>query len=497
MRPHTPRSELTRREFLGLTSLGAGAVLLGSCGFRGVRGGDSTTGASGRTGSRVVRYDLEAAPVGFGLGGRKVSTWGYNGGVPGPEIRAKEGDTLRVVVKNRLPEGTTVHWHGLPVANSMDGVPEVTQNAIEPGTQFTYEFEVPVSGTYWYHSHAGLQLDRGLYGALIVEPKKEPLSYDKEFTLVLDDWLDGINGTPGDEMRRLKSGSPAMGNMDGMSGMGGMSEMGGEDPRQWSPDVVYPYHLVNGKPAEDPKELEVKRGEKVRIRFVNAAGASIYRVALAGHNMTVTHTDGQPVEPVEVDALRIGMGERYDVLVDAAAPGVWQLAAQAEGTEKVGRALLRYRGSTASAPPADHRPSELGKRLLLYGMIEAKTPDARLHSDPDQTMPVKLSGDEKKYVWMINDEVYPGAGPISVKENEHIRFEFTNTGMMPHPMHLHGHFFQVENGTGRGPMKDTVIVDPMQKLTVDWYSDNPGGWAFHCHNEYHMDRGMFRVVKVA
>lgn len=502
----TPRTRRTRREFLGLAGLGAGAVVLGGCSLRPSQNGGASTTAPGRTRSGAAsRYDLQAAPLNLDLGGSEVSTWGYNGGVPGPEIRIKEGDTLRVVVKNRLPEGTTVHWHGLPITNSMDGVPDVTQKAIESGKEFTYEFEVPFFGTYFYHSHAGLQLDRGLYGPLIVEPKRESLSYDKEFSLMLDDWLDGVGGAPEDEMKKLKSGGSAMGDMDGMSGMndmkkgmGGMSGIGGEEaPRQWPPDVVYPYYLINGKPAEDPEELKVKRGEKVRIRFINSASASIYRVALAGHRMTVTHADGQPVEPVTVDALRIGMGERYDVLVDADNPGVWQLAAQAEGTEKIGRALFRYRGSTASVPPADYKPSELEKMLLLYGMLKAKAPDDRLSGAPEQVLPVKLSGDEERYIWMINDKAYPEADTISAGGDKHVRFEFTNTGMMPHPMHLHGHFFRVANSTGRGPMKDTVLVDPRQKLTIDWYSDNPGRWAFHCHNEYHMNAGMFRVVKVA
>jgi len=503
-------NELTRGDFLRVAGIGTGVLILGGC--KPLTSSDSR-GRADRTAraSRATEYVLKAAPMSFDLGGREISTWGYNGGVPGPEIRAKEGDTLRVRVSNRLPEGTTIHWHGLPIPNRMDGVPDVTQKPIGKDADFTYEFEVPVSGTYFYHSHAGLQLDRAVYGPLILEPRKESLSYDREFTLMLDDWLDGVDGTPEDELRSLKSGGSAMGDMGGMGGMKGMGGGGmkgtgsmkgmggmGEAPRQWPPDVAYPFYLVNGKPADAPEELKVKRGEKIRLRFINPSSATIYRVALQGHRMSVVHADGGAVEPVEVDSFRIGMGERYDVLVEAKNPGVWQLGAQAEGTKKIGRAVLRYYGSTASAPPADFKPPELGRKLLLYDMLKA-APHAKLPpgGEPDRVVPITLSGDEKKYIWKINGQVFSKADPISVGRDEHIRFEIENTTMMPHPMHLHGHFFQVETGDGRGPMKDTVLVDPKQKVSIDWLSDNSGKWAFHCHMIYHQDAGMMRVVDVA
>ncbi len=209
-------SKLTRREFLGLVGMGAGALAVSGCGSppRAPEVGKS---------DRVREYAFEAAPLDFEVGGRKVPTWGYNGGVPGPEIRLTEGDTLRVRAQNRLPDETTIHWHGLPIVNEMDGVPNVTQPPIKGGEEFTYEFVVPTAGTYMYHSHVGLQLDRGLYGPLIVEPKKEELSYDREYTLMLDDWLDGVSGTPAGTLEQLESSGGMMGGMmgGGMGGMGG------------------------------------------------------------------------------------------------------------------------------------------------------------------------------------------------------------------------------------------------------------------------------------
>lgn len=488
--------ELSRRDFLAMAGIGVGALALGGCGTLGARGegGGSTSGSS-----EVKEHAFDAASQEVDIGGRSFPTWGYDGGLPGPEIRIKQGDTLRVTLNNRLPEGTTIHWHGQPIVNEMDGVPDVTQPPIESGEEFVYEFVVPASGTYFYHSHVGLQLDRGVYGPLIVDPEKETVSYDREFTLMLDDWLDGVDGkTPEDELENLRSGGGEMSGMDmgggGMSGMGG----GGGEPARTPPDIVYPYYLINGRPPEDPEELEVRQGEKVRLRLINAASATIYRVALAGHRLSVTHTDGQPVEPVEVDVVRLGPGERYDVIVEADNPGVWQLAAEAEGTEKLARAVFRYRDNGGDAPPANQMPSELNGDLLLYDMLRA-APEAEKvpGGEPDDVVPLVLDGNEEKYTWSINGQRYPDADEIPIKRGDLVRFEFDNRSMMPHPMHLHGHFFQVDNGTGEGPIKDTVIVEPMQKLAINWLADNPGDWAMHCHLLYHLEGGMFRVVKVA
>jgi len=497
-------SRLSRRRFLRLVGLGAGTLAAGGCGIVSTERREALSPASG-----IAEYELVAAPVSLRLGGREVSTWGYNEGLPGPEIRIKEGQTLRATVVNRLPEDTTIHWHGVPLPNEMDGVPDVTQPAIAAGESFTYEFVAEDPGSYIYHSHVGSQLDRGLYGPLIVEPAEETLSYDKEFVVSLDDWLDGMPGTPEDAFETLKSGGGAMSSMEGMSDMdmsgtsetesipGASGESGDVVPAESPPDLVYPMYLVNGKPAEEPEEFEVRKGDRVRFRLINPSASTIYRVALEGHRMTVTHTDGQPVEPVEADVIRIGMGERYDVLVNADNHGVWQLGAQAEGTDDIARAILRYEGSSGEAPPPSRKPPELGGQMLLYSMLQAK-PEANAppEEELDEVVPVSLEGDEERYVWTINGEVFSEADEIAIGRDRHVRFEFENKTMMPHPMHLHGHFFRVDNGTDRGPIKDTVLVEPMQRLNIDWVSNNPGGWAFHCHNIYHQEAGMMRVVRV-
>jgi FtsP/CotA-like multicopper oxidase with cupredoxin domain len=498
--PYRKRAGLTRREVLLLGGLGVGiGAGAGVLAFNSPEIMQLVTGNAQMAGSRpsfpraastgkVREYTLEVAPVNLMVGGKHVSTWAYNGMVPGPEIRATEGDTLRVTVKNRLPQETTVHWHGIPLVNAMDGVPDITQPAIKPGQDFTYEFVVPAAGTFMYHSHVGLQQDHALYGPLIIDAAKETNNYDHDFVLVLDDWLVGFPGpgTPENALKQLIAGGDRM-----------MSSMGGMMSQQVPPDLVYPLYLINGKSSDAPLELNIMQGHKARIRLINASASTIFRVALQGHRLTVTHTDGQPVEPVEVDALRLGMGERYDVLVSATNPGVWQLAAQVEGAKPMVRAIFRYKGSAAVVPSATFLPQELTRQVLQYSMLKVAPGTFHLPDDhPDITLPIQLSGGMGQYVWKMNNQVYPKITPITVGKNRLVSFQFENKSMMPHPMHLHGHFFQVENGTGRGPLKDTVIVDAKQNLTVNWISDNPGAWAFHCHNRYHEEVGMMLIVKV-
>jgi len=493
-------SPLTRRQFLRMAGVGAGTIFLSSCGF----GSSATTThpplatfpRAASTG-RVSAYTLEAAPVTLSLGGKTVSTWAYNGGVPGPTLRLTEGDTLKVTVKNRLPQGqgTTIHWHGVPLINAMDGVPGATQQPIASGQDFVYTFVTPTAGTYFYHSHVGLQLDRGLSGPLIIDPTHETMSYDQDYVLLLDDWLDGMSDTPENAMKKLIAKGDNMGGMGGMSGSGGT---GGMSSTSVPPDIIYPLYLINGRGSNQPTTLKVTRGNKVRLRFINASASTIYHVALQGHRMTVTHSDGQAVEPVEVDTLRIGMGERYDVLVTANNPGAWQLVAKVEGAPGMVRAVMSYKGSTSTQPSATYEPLELKGQMLTYAMLKAASglvvPPAYT---PDQTVPIQLSGGNGQYVWKINNEIFSKAEQIALPQNRLIRFPMQNMSMMPHPIHLHGHFFQLDNGTGRGPLKDTVLVDAMQKLTVNWISDNPGTWAFHCHNAYHQEAGMMRFVRVS
>jgi multicopper oxidase len=391
-------------------------------------------------------------------------TWLYNGKYPGPEIRVREGDRLQVTLVNGLPEATTVHWHGVPVPNAMDGVPGITQPAVAPGSRFVYTFPATPAGSYLYHSHFGLQLDRALLGPLVIEELAPTVPYDREFTVVLDDYLPG---------------APAPGGGMGM-GMGM-----GSGPR-------YVANLINGRPAGAPAVFNVTSGEQVRLRLMNLGSATTFRVALAGHRLTVTHADGQPVQPVTVDAVVIGMGERYDVVVKADNPGAWFLAAASlTGGPSPAKAVFRYTDSAATRPPRGQVPAGLTSgRLLLLSDLVALNPGP---TPPriDRYFDLALSGGMMGSVWTIGGQAYPRAAPLDISRGQWIRMRLTNMSMALHPMHLHGHFFRVGSA-----IKDTVLVHPMRGIvTLEFLANNPGNWFFHCHNTYHLEGGMARVFQ--
>lgn len=449
-----------------------------------------------RPGQRSVAAQLEPRPATLDLGGVVVQTWAFGETVPGPLLRATAGDLLQVRVRNALPETTSVHWHGIALRNDMDGVPGMTQAAIGVGSGFDYAFTVPDPGTYFYHPHSGLQLDRGLYGVLVVDDPREPGDYDQEWVIVLDDWVDGTGRTPDDVLRELSTGANgaagdmdmpgmAMGGMDmGHMGVGGMQSvlLGGAG------DVVYPHYLVNGRIPASPVSLRGKPGQRVRIRLVNAGSDTAFRVSLGGHRLTVTHSDGYPVEPNITDALLIGMGERYDVTATLG-DGVFPLVASAEGKAGQGMAVVRTGSGAMPAPTV--APRELQGKVVL-GTDLAPGPGAGLpRREADTSHDVVLSGSMSPYTWTINGRTFDEAEPLEVREGERVRLRLRNASMMFHPVHLHGHTFALSDG---GARKDTVIVRPMRQVEVELQADNPGQWAAHCHNAYHMGAGMMTTL---
>ncbi|MFE1288859.1 multicopper oxidase family protein [Streptomyces sp. NPDC058751] len=478
---------------------------------------------------RTHEVTLTAAPAVLDLGGGIMArSWAFDGRAPGREIRLSAGDTLAAELSNQLPDktATSIHWHGIAMRNDMDGVPPVTQQTVRAGANFTYRFITDAPGTYFFHPHVGVQLDRGLYAPLIVEDPEEPLSYDDEWVVVLDDWVDGVTGTPDEVLAELRHGMGGM-DMGGDSGSNGhaghdMDDMGGMDmgedpsPSSASPtsggmpmkfmltgagsellggdagDVKYPHHLVNGRVPADPAVYHGKPGRRLRLRIINAGGDTAYRLALGGHKLTVTHTDGFPVEDQEVDALLIGMGERYDVLVTLG-DGVFPLVALAEGKDAAGMALVRT--APGSAPKETVRPRELSGRILTASRLRAAD-DVRLPSKKvDQVHRVELTGGMGKYDWAINGKPFdmadPTANPLTIEEGRRVRLDFVNTTEMWHPMHLHGHTYQLGDA---GPRKDTAIVLPKKRLSVLFDADNPGQWMLHCHNAYHGEVGMMALV---
>ncbi|WP_135453557.1 multicopper oxidase family protein [Mycobacterium sp. DL99] len=464
---------IDRRGFLVLSAAGAAAAL-GAC--------TSRTPSADLSG-KPVEVAFTAAESDVDLGGVAVRTWTYTGTVPATEIRLRKGQTLRVPVTNKLPQETSVHWHGLAIPNAMDGVPVLTQPAIAPGGNFTYEFAVPDAGTYYLHSHVGTQLDRGMYGPLIVEDPADGKDYDDELVVVLDDWIDGTGTDPDQVAENLKSKG-----MKPMSGAGPMlsptTPLGADGG-----DVTYPYFLANGRTIKDPQTVDYRSGQRIRLRIINAGADTAFRVAVPGTELNVTHADGYPVQPQRTESVILGMGERADAIVTLGSSV--PVIAAAEGKDGYARLSMRV----------DTLPSTLDveafvKTLRARAPLNTATlrPTAAVllpQRNPDITVDLRLAGPMAGYTWPINGKLYdPPDNGIVLAKDKRVRIRFLSESMMFHPMHLHGHTFQVVGRSGPAARKDTVLVPPKQTVEVDFDTDNPGKWIVHCHNDYHLDGGM-------
>jgi FtsP/CotA-like multicopper oxidase with cupredoxin domain len=506
-------SSLSRRHFLTLAGGTAAVGVLAACTSSGTNaarliGPSSSQVAAAearrRATGRVTALNLSARPVTVDLAGRQVNTWAYQPSLAGPEIRLRVGDRLQATLMNQLPDSTSVHWHGVAMRNDMDGVPGVTQAPTQPGAQFRYDFVVPDAGTYWFHSHQGVQLDRGLYGPLVVEDPDDP-GVDVDQVLVLDDWLDGITGTPDQQLATLRNGMSGMSGMPASTGgmgatMGGMnmgpsasgsgmgaamtsSLLGGD-----AGDITYPLHLVNGRPPADRLTVTAAARGKVRLRLINAGSDTAYRVAVGGHRLTVTHADGRPIQPVTVDAVLLGMGERYDIEFIAAS-GAWPIYALAEGKNAAAVAVLRTTDASAStAPPITAEPAELQRTVLSYTQLTPAAGQALSTRQPDRRFTVDLTGTMAMYQWGLGGD----AKKLDIHPGERVRIVMRNRSGMWHPMHLHGHTFALVGHAG--VRKDTVNILPAQSVTIDFDADNPGQWAYHCHNAYHQALGMMTTL---
>ncbi len=509
---------MSRRAFLTTTAaaLGAGAAVRWA---RPRLVFDDPAFADER-GIRTIQ--LEARELTWELApGRRVKAMAYNGRIPGPEIRSREGERLRIILKNSLAEPTTVHWHGLEVPNRMDGVPDITQKPVDPGQSFVYEFEARPAGTRWYHTHfkEHRQMDLGLAAPLIIEPaEKEPLAYDREVTLVLDDWATGsgkalpataegtaggrggMGGMMGGGMGGTGGGGMGgmMGGMMGGRGMGGM--MGG---MRSGDHPEYDTMTINGKayPATEP--LRVRKGERLRLRLINASAEHTHVIRLAGHRLNVTHTDGNPLQaPIAVDAIPIAPSERYDAIVVAEHPGAWFLHCTQPGHASAGEQMaVLYAGHDGKKPEAPE-DGIANLELWHYGLGRGRDglpkPSGTTRAF-DLTLGGGMMGSD---IWTINRQVYPNTDPLALKRGDRARVRLANMSMEAHPMHLHGQSFAVlaVNGARYAApiVKDSVDVEPhMGSVVLEFTAHNPGDWFFHCHKPMHMDGGMIALVKIA
>ncbi|MFB5760605.1 multicopper oxidase family protein [Paenibacillus medicaginis] len=419
--------------------------------------------------------------------GKTLPVWTFNNSVPGPQIRVKQGETVKVNLKNQLPEPVTIHWHGVPVPNAMDGIPGVTQNAVQPGQSFTYEFKADVPGTYWYHSHQDSvnQLDRGLYGSFIVEPK-EGTGVDRDYTLVLDEWVSS------GEMSGKSMSS------DNMSGMDHGTMNMGEDMS------MYDLYTINGKSGSLVEQLPVTQGDKVRIRLINAGYLS-HQIHLHGHEFKVIATDGQPINNPGIlkdNVVSIAPGERYDIEFTANNPGRWLIEDHGDKAAVAGmKATIAYEGAPAGSDKANESEKLTVVDISRYGQAGKANFTLDQKYTLQYTMNLNTSMKNGEMVYTINGKTFPETEPIKVKKGDTIKVRLVNNSKTEdHPMHLHGHFFQMlsKNGKpleGSPIIKDTLNLRPGEEYVVAFEANNEGNWMFHCHDLHHASAGMVTELK--
>ncbi|WP_171239464.1 multicopper oxidase family protein [Ruegeria sp. HKCCA5491] len=419
----------------------------------------------------------QIAPEGFS----KTRVWTYGGRVPGSEIRVSQGARVQRRLSNTLPQPTTVHWHGIRIDNAMDGVPGLTQDVVQPGSSFDYDFKVPDAGTYWYHAHnrSMEQVARGLYGPLIVEEAVAP-DVDRDLTLMLDDWrLDPETAQIMDDF----------GNGHDLSHAGRLGNL----------------VSVNGR--FDPA-YSVDGGERLRLRLINASNARIFDLGLDGLTGWIVALDGMPLEgPLEVsDRFPLAPAQRVDLIVDVRAEPFG--TANLVSFERDGSyGLVRFGVSGPS------KPARAGITPLVPNqMPEVLVEDTPLHRmemqggamrwlDTARIGETELSGQELAQLgrfWALNGNAERPAEPfLDVQKGTTHRIEFVNETAFPHAMHLHGHHFRLilQDGT-LGPWRDTVLVERGQTRQIALVADNPGDWLLHCHMLGHAASGMMSWFRV-
>ena len=593
---------LSRRQLLkGASALGLGTAALGLRPVWANPWGQTHSYAQGTAIGPNVSLAIrrESLPV-AGQSARPIT---INHSSPGPLIRLREGDDAVLSVTNLLDEDTSIHWHGMILPPAMDGVPGVSFAGIAPGETFTYRFPVRQHGTYWYHSHSGLQEQLGHAGPLIVDAQeREPFRYDREHVVLLTDWS---FEEPADIFRHLKLGEGYYNfqertvadffrdvEKNGFADTAAQRAMWAR-MRMSSRDIAdvtghtYTY-LINGHSPGDNWTALFKSGETLRLRVINGSAMSYFDVRIPGLKMTVVAADGQPVQPVPVDEFRIGIAETYDVLVTPQEDSAYTLFAESMDRSGHAHCTLATRLGMVAAIPERRRIADRGmeamgahggmemagmdhsglsgmqgmdhssmsgiqdmdhssmsgmqdmdhsgmsgmqnmasgettgllpvgaaqpgsrydqpgigldpreRRVLVYRDLRAFAPwpDRR---PPSRELELLLTGNMERYMWSFDGKKFSEVdGPIRFYKDERLRLILFNDTMMEHPIHLHGMWMELENGAGELiPRKHTLNVKPGERVSALITADAEGSWAFHCHLLYHMDAGMFRVVKVA
>ena len=551
-----------------------------------------------------TKFDLTIDYTPVNITGRGSIATAVNGTVPAPVLRWREGDTVTLQVTNRLPETSSIHWHGILLPFGMDGVPGLSFNGIQPGETFTYRFNVKQSGTYWYHSHSRFQEQTGLYGPIVVEPRGgERYPTARDYVLMLSDWSDDNPETVLANLKKMSdfynfNEPTAVDFARDASRMGLQQALAKRkmwnrmrmSPTDLSDVTGHHYtYLVNGVSPDGNWTGLFSKGEKVRLRVINGSSQSIFDLRIPGLKMTVVATDGQDVEPVTVDEFRIAAAETYDVIVEPSDDRAYTIFAQSIDRMGYARGTLAPRADMQGEVPAMDKPQWLSMTDMMgsmamggdmagmhahggmttpaaesqamthmnagkmdphqrmqgganvmpmpkahharteYGpgvdmrvdMPRANIDDpgiglrdngrkvltyADLHTiggpldprPPGREIELHLTGNMERYMWSFDGQKFSDSKPLHFRYGERLRIVLVNDTMMPHPIHLHGMWSEMESPDGQFQgRKHTIMVQPAQRITYLVNADAPGNWAYHCHLLYHMEAGMFRKVVVS
>jgi FtsP/CotA-like multicopper oxidase with cupredoxin domain len=465
------RREINRRSFLRHGSLALGGSLAAAA--IPALGAPTAAGKKADFTLKIEPCSLEIAP------GVVIKTTAYNGQVPGPILRVREGVPVTIDVTNASANADIVHWHGLAIDSLNDGAMEEGSPMIAAGSQLRYTFTPKPAGTRWYHTHAGangnlsLGTYSGQFGFLMVDGKTDQGKYDQEIFLAIHHW--GPSYVPMVETMRAVSSN---------------------HPQTPGSDVSYQYATFNQHMLGAGEPIRVKQGQRVLLHLLNASATENVVLALPGHTFKVLAMDGNPVpNPKAVEVLSLAVAERVDAVVEMNAPGVWIMGSILPDARKMGLGVVvEYAGKTGAPVWNDPAPAKWD-----YSQFASATPSP----EPDQTIPLNFhdigpQNGSQFDTWTINGHAWPDADPIHVQAGKRYRLLLRNGSGDQHPMHLHRHTFEVAQ-IGKTQMsglrKDVILVMPLATVAVDFTADNPGDTLFHCHQQLHMDFGFMTLIK--
>ena len=492
-------------------------------------------------------YDLNIARQKTNIAGKVAKKITINGTIPGPILYFTDGEDVIINVTNHMKEETSLHWHGLLVPPAMDGVPGLNGFAgIKLDETFSYNFKIRQTGTYWYHSHSRGQEQDGEYGAIVIKPKGvEPVKSDRDYVVLLSDYHDEDAKTIMDNLKMSSEyyqyARRTIGDFFQSVKKDGWNQAW-ENSKMWNKmrmlptdlaDVADYTFLTNGKTSQENWTAIFKKNEKVRLRFINGSSMSFFDVRIPDLKMFVVASDGQNLEPVPVDEFRFAPAEIYDVIVTPKVDKAYTIIAEpldrsgfalsslapkegmrGEIPTQRKRVLLTMKDMGMNMGKVSHNMAEMSEMDMSSGWAKTGAPEGSKilnYSDlryfgvqkdlrqPISEIIVRLGGNMDRYIWTINGKTDGEAKPINLKYGQRAKLTFINETMMAHPMHLHGMFFQLENGQpiSKLPNKNVVIVPPGDSYSVLLSANEIGEWSFHCHLLYHMMSGMMTKIVVA